>query len=306
MSEMRFDGRVAIITGAGGNPGLGRAYAMLLASRGAKVVVNDLGVGPDGRGTTPAHPEAVVKEIVDAGGEAIVDTHSVAERGSAEAIVQTALDAWGKVDILINNAGVAALAEFDEVTDSDIEKILAAHLSGTIWMTRAAWPHMKQAGYGRIVSAASASMLGQRYNSVYGAAKGGIWALSRSLAVEGAAHGIKANSFGPGARTLMAEMCGSEPLIAHMPPAELVAPTVVYLAHEDCEVTGGYFTSAAGATRFAFFAETEGYFNPDVTLEDIRDNFAKIMETDGHTLVPEPLDNRGSEIIDRQIPYVPA
>ena len=142
MSEMRFDGQVAIVTGAGGNPSLGRAYAMLLASRGAKVVVNDNGVGPDGRGGRPAHPENVVKEITEAGGEAVLDTNSVADHGSAEAVVQTALDAWGKVDILINNAGVVALAEIDEVTPSDIETILAAHLFGSIWMTRAVWPHM--------------------------------------------------------------------------------------------------------------------------------------------------------------------
>jgi NAD(P)-dependent dehydrogenase (short-subunit alcohol dehydrogenase family) len=305
MSEMRFDGRVAVITGAGGNPGLGRAYAMLLASRGAKVVVNDNGVGPDGRGTRPAHPEAVVKEIVDAGGEAILDTHSVATRDSAKAVVQTALDAWGKVDILINNAGVIELAEFDEITDSDLEKIMSAHLYGALWMTRAVWPHMQQSGYGRIVSAASGSMLGQRYNTVYGAAKGGIWALTRSLAVEGAAYGIRTNSFGPGARTAMSEQAADE-LVAHMPPAELVAPTVVYLCHEDCEVSGAYFQSAAGSTKFQLFAETEGYYNPDVTLEDIRDNFAKIVNTDRHTLVLEPLENPMSEIIKRKGPYVPA
>jgi NAD(P)-dependent dehydrogenase (short-subunit alcohol dehydrogenase family) len=306
MAEMRFDGKVAIITGAGGNPSLGRAYAMLLASRGARVVVNDNGVGPDGRGTRPAHPEAVVKEIVDAGGEAIVDTHTVAERCSAEAIVQTTLDTWGRVDILINNAGVIELAEFDEITDSDIEKILAAHLLGTLWMTRAVWPHMRRSGYGRIVSAASGSMLGQRYNSVYGAAKGGIWALTRSLAVEGAAHGIRANSFGPGARTAMSEHGAADELVAHMPPAELVAPTVVYLCHEDCEVSGAYFHAAAGSTRFVLLAETEGYYNPDVTLEDVRENFAKIMDTTRYTLVPEPLENPMSEIIKRKHPYVPA
>jgi NAD(P)-dependent dehydrogenase (short-subunit alcohol dehydrogenase family) len=306
MSEMRFDGRVAVITGAGGNPGLGRAYAMLLASRGAKVVVNDNGVGPDGRGSRPADPAAVVKEIIDAGGEAILDTHSVADRRSAEAIVQTALEAWGKVDILINNAGVIELAEFDEISAADIEKILAAHLFGAIWTTRAAWPHMQKAGYGRIVGAASASMLGQRYNTVYGAAKGGIWALMRGLAVEGAAYGIRANSIGPGARTAMSEHGAADELVAHMPPAELVAPTVAYLCHQDCPVSGAYFEAAAGATRYRFFAEAEAYYNPDVTLEDVRDNFGKITDTAKLDLVPEPLDNPMSEIIKRKVPYTPA
>jgi NAD(P)-dependent dehydrogenase (short-subunit alcohol dehydrogenase family) len=306
MSEMRFDGRVAIVTGAGGNPSLGRAYAMLLASRGAKVVVNDTGVGPDGRGTVPAHPDAVVKEIVDAGGEAIVDRHSVAEEGSAKAIVQTALDAWGKVDILINNAGVAGLPQFNEMTSSYIEETLAVHLFGTIWVTRAVWPHMEQAGYGRIVSVASGSMLGQRYLTIYGAAKGGIWALTRGLAVEGAAHGIHANSIGPAARTVMNTHFADGELIAQVPPAELVAPTVAYLCHEDCEVSGGYFEVAGGATNLDLLAQTPGYAQPDITTEDVRDNFAKIMNADGHTLIPEPLDNPMSEIIQRKGPYVPA
>ena len=248
----------------------------------------------------------MVKEIVDAGGEAIADTHSVAEESSAEAIVQTALDAWGKVDILINNAGIGLLAEFDEITSSDVEKIIHVHLFGSIWMSRAVWPHMKSAGYGRIVSAASTSMLGQRYNSIYGAAKAGIWSLMRSLAVEGAEHGIKANSFQPGARTGMAELCAKPEMVAHMPPSELVAPTVVYLAHEDCETSGGCFSAAAGATRFAFCAETEGIFNPDVTLEEVRDKWGKIMDTGNHTIVPEPLDNRMSEIIEPIAAYVPA
>jgi NAD(P)-dependent dehydrogenase (short-subunit alcohol dehydrogenase family) len=306
MSEMRFDGRVAIVTGAGGNPSLGRAYAMLLASRGAKVVVNDNGVGPDGRGTKPARPEAVVKEIVDAGGEAVLDTHSVAEQGSAAAIVQTALDAWGKVDILINNAGVAGLPEFHETTPAYIEEVLGVHLYGTIWVTHAVWPRMQAAGYGRIVSVASGSMLGQRYNTIYGAAKGGIWALMRGLAVEGAAHGIKANSIGPGAKTNMAALFATGEHIDKAPPAELVAPTVAYLCHEDCEVSGGYFEAAGGMTKFHPFAETEGYYSPTVTIEDIRDNFKKIMDTDGHSLVLEPLENPMSEIITRKYPYVPA
>jgi NAD(P)-dependent dehydrogenase (short-subunit alcohol dehydrogenase family) len=306
MSELRFDGRVAIVTGAGGNPGLGRAYAMLLAARGAKVVVNDTGDGPDGRGTHPADPEAVVKEIVDAGGEAIVDTNSVAERTSAEAVVQTALDAWGKVDILINNAGIAFLGEFEELSPDDIEKIIDVHLMGTIWMSRAVWPHMKEAGYGRIVSAASSSMLGQRYVTVYGAAKGGIFSMMRGLAVEGAAHGIQANSFGPGAKTNMSALFATEDLVAHMPPAELVAPTVAYLCHEDCDFTGHYLEAAAGMSKYRCFAETQGYMNPDVALEDVRDNIGKILDTDGHTLVPEPLDHPMSNIIQRKEPYVPA
>src|SRR5919204_5064029 len=125
MSELRFDGRVAIVTGAGGDPGLGRSYARLLAARGAKVVVNDLGVGPDGRGNVAAHADVVAQEIRDAGGEAIADTSSVAEESSARAIVQTALDAWGRLDVLVNNAGVFHLALFDELAPRDVERIVS-------------------------------------------------------------------------------------------------------------------------------------------------------------------------------------
>ena len=305
MSELRFDGRVAIVTGAGGNPSLGRAYALLLASRGAKVVVNDLGVGPDGSGTRRAHPQDVVDEIIAAGGEAILDTNSVADQPGAEAVVQTAIDKWGRVDILINNAGVVVLAEFDEITPKDIEKIINVHLFGAIWMTRAVWPHMKAAGYGRIVSAASGSMLGQRYQTIYGAAKGGIWALTRGLAVEGAAYGIRANSIGPGARTAMNETLAKEELVSHMPAAELVAPTVAFLSHEDCDVSGGYFVAAGGMAKFGQFALTQGYVNPNVMIEDIRDNFGTIMDLETHALVRAPLDDPMAEMIQRK-PYNPS
>jgi NAD(P)-dependent dehydrogenase (short-subunit alcohol dehydrogenase family) len=185
MSELRFDGEVAIVTGAGSNPSLGRSYALALAARGAKVVVNDLGVGPDGTGRLAAKAESVAKEIVDAGGEAIADTHSVAEEDSARAIVQTALDAWGRVDILVNNAGVAILAEFGEISSTDLRRVLDVHLYGNVWMCRAVWPQMREAGYGRIINITSGALGGIRYTTIYGAAKGGILSLTRGLAVEG-------------------------------------------------------------------------------------------------------------------------
>jgi NAD(P)-dependent dehydrogenase (short-subunit alcohol dehydrogenase family) len=178
--QLRFDERVAIVTGAGGNPGLGRSYALALAERGARVVVNDVGGGPDGRGIAPVDPQKVVDEIVALGGEAVADRNSVAEVDSARAIVQTALDAWGRVDILINNAGVNIPALFSEIDSRDIERTIAVHLLGTIWMCRAAWPAMSGQGYGRIVNISSGTALGQRYLAVYGAAKGGVLGLTRS------------------------------------------------------------------------------------------------------------------------------
>src|ERR1700722_8080028 len=201
MTDLRFDGRVAIVTGAGGRPSLGRAYAHLLAARGAKVVVNDLGVGPDGHGREPAHAEIVAKEIVDAGGEAIADLNSVAEEDSARAVVQTALDAWGHVDIVVNNAGVVVLAEFAEISAKDIRNIINVHLFGNIWMCRAVWHHMREREYGRIVNITSGALLGTRYVVPYGAAKGGILSLTRGLAVEGADRNIKVNTLGPAAAT---------------------------------------------------------------------------------------------------------
>jgi NAD(P)-dependent dehydrogenase (short-subunit alcohol dehydrogenase family) len=305
MSELSFDGRVAIVTGAGGRPSLGRSYAHLLAARGAKVVVNDLGVGPDGRGIVRADAEAVAQEIRDAGGEAIADTNSVAEEATARAVVQTALDEWGQVDILVNNAGVAILAEFDEISPADIEKVIQVHVFGQIWMSRAVWPHMKERGYGRIVSASSSAMLGMRHVTIYGAAKGAVLSLARGLAVEGAPHGIKVNAIGPAALTIALQHLSKESMTSLATPAELVAPTVAYLCHEECPHTGGYFESGGGRTTLRRFAETQGYTNPEVTLEDIRDNFDQIESVEDIILTPEPVDHPYANMIDPK-PYQPA
>src|SRR5262249_19530081 len=202
---MRFDRRVAIVTGAGGNPSLGRAYARLLALRGARVVVNDVGSGVGLPGCSDnAAAEAVVKEILDDGGEAVANTNSVATEASAKAVVQTAIDAFGRVDILVNNAGVCIFAPLDEISADDIRLTVDVHVLGTIWMSRAVWPHMRAARYGRIVNITSGAMNGLRLLTVYGAAKGGIFSFTRTLAIEGADHNIRANSLSPAAGTRMA------------------------------------------------------------------------------------------------------
>jgi NAD(P)-dependent dehydrogenase (short-subunit alcohol dehydrogenase family) len=304
MSDVRFDGRVAIVTGAGGRPSLGRSYAQLLAERGAKVVVNDLGVGPDGKGRERAHADAVAAEINAAGGEAIADTNSVSEEESARAVVQTALDAWGRVDILINNAGVCVLAEFDEVTSRDIRRMVDVHVYGNIWMSRAVWPHMKQAGYGRIVNATSGALIGSRYVTVYGAAKGAVLSLTRGLAIEGSDDGIKVNTLGPAALTIALSHLSQPEVVAQAPPAELVAPVVAYLAHEECPVTGGYFESSGGTTTFRHFSETAGYANPGLTLEDVRDHFGEIVDLSTSQPVPEALEHPWANAIVPK-PYRP-
>jgi NAD(P)-dependent dehydrogenase (short-subunit alcohol dehydrogenase family) len=288
MGELRFDGQVAIVTGAGGQaPSLGRAHAKFLASRGAKVVVNDSGVGPDGRGSLRANADEVVQEIRAAGGEAVADTHSVAEEQSALAIVQTALDTWGRIDVLVNNASVAHLALFDEFSAHDVEAQIDVHLMGSIWMCRAAWPHMRAAKYGRIVNTASGGVFAGQYLAIYGAAKGGIFSLSNNLASEGAEHNIKVNTVAPGGGTTavvfqLGDNETSRMMMEAMPP-ELASAAVAFLGHESCPVSGKFFGCAGGAMAEFFFMSTKGFMSPTLTPEDIRDQFDTICDRTGAT-----------------------
>jgi NAD(P)-dependent dehydrogenase (short-subunit alcohol dehydrogenase family) len=298
---MRFDGRVAIVTGAGGKPGLGRSHAMLLAERGAKVVVNDLGVGSDGTGAVPHRAENTVAEITDAGGEAIADLHSVAEEESARQVVQTALDAWGRVDILVNNAGVAVVGTLQEISSGDLQMSLKVHLMGDVWMCRAVWPHMIDAGYGRIVNTTSGAMYGSAGMSIYGAAKFGIYGLTRGLAVEGAEHGIKVNAMSPGAYTNSLDpffdIANDEfrEQFKNATPPELVSPAVAYLAHEDCEVTGGLFDVTGGSVTSTSLTANAGFYSPELTIEDVRDNLETILRrSSDDRLITDPRDPIGT------------
>ncbi len=297
--ELRYDGRVAIVTGAGGTPGVGRAHAKLLASRGAKVVVNDLGVGPDGRHTIPASAEQVAAEIRAEGGEAIADGHSVAGEESAQAVVQTALDEWGRIDILVNNAGVGVVATFDEITTADIMTVTGVHFMGGLWMCRAAWPHMLAAGYGRIVNTTSGGMYGSEGLSVYGAAKFGMYGLTRGLAVEGQAHDIKVNAMSPGAYTnsfdpfySMTDEDVYQAFTQAMRP-ELVAPAVAYLAHEACDVSGMLFDVGGGSVTATYLEATAGIADPELTIEKVRDNLGAILDRSGGRLVTDPTNPFG-------------
>ncbi|WP_280421839.1 SDR family NAD(P)-dependent oxidoreductase [Nocardia carnea] len=295
MSELRFDGRVVIVTGAGGNPGLGRSYAMLLASRGAKVVVNDLGVGPDGRGMIGGGVERVVQEINDAGGEAVGNGDTVATPSGARAIVDSALERWGRVDILINNAGIAPFALFDEISEADIEKVVGVHLFGHIWMCRAAWQPMKESGYGRLVNISSeVAVKGLPYQSVYSAAKLGVVGLTRSLAAEGHAYGIRANALMPAADTLawqtMLEPSFSEKAQADGLTPESVAPVGAWLAHEGCEYSGKIFQARRGSVKELFFATTRGIDGEgdQMTLDSVAARASDIVDHAGSTDAPDP------------------
>lgn len=310
--SLRFDGQVVIVTGAGGRPGLGRSHAMLLAARGAKVVVNDLGVGSDGSRRMPAHAKNVVREIVEAGGEAVADGNSVATREGAEAIVETALSAYGRVDILINNAGVFEFAPFDELSETHIQKMVDTHLMGTIWMCRAVWPHMKAQGYGRIVNTVSASVLGARHVSIYGAAKGGILGLTRNLAIEGADHGVKVNAFAPGAATVAwramssAEAQPSAEMLAAQSPLspDRVAPAMALLAHRACPANGRCINAFAGKVSEIFFGRTAGVNEEAWTPEALLQSWSAIIDRAGFDDIGEPYDGCGEFTVTPR-PYDP-
>jgi NAD(P)-dependent dehydrogenase (short-subunit alcohol dehydrogenase family) len=282
-SEFRFDGKVAIVTGAGNNPSLGRAYCRLFAERGASVVVNDLGVGSDGRNRVRANAVAVAEEICGEGGIAVADTNSVAEKESAEAVVQTALDAFGRVDILVNNANVINHAPFDVLSDADVQRQVDVHLMGTIWMNRAVWPHMKKNGYGRIVNIASGAMWGHSHTSIYGAAKAGAFGLARNLAVEGQPHGIKVNTVSPQGGGVSVKVFNDEEsdfykeMMEYYRP-ELVAPTVALLSHEQCPCNGKIFFVSGGRVHEIFIGRTQGYFNRSMTIEDVLENWDEVTD----------------------------
>ena len=270
-----FDGKVAIITGAGG--GLGRQHALLLASRGALVVVNDLGGAVDGTGSDKGAAERVVDEIRSAGGEAVADTSSVATPDGGAAIVQTALDAFGRVDIVVNNAGILRDKSFHNMEPELMNPVLDVHLKGAFHVTQPAWVKMREQGYGRIVSTSSAAgLFGNFGQTNYGAAKMGLVGFTRVLAVEGAKYGIKANAIAPLALTRMTQdIMGS--LGDKLDPA-LVSPLVTYLAHESCEPTGRVFSVGGGRVAEVFIGETQGFTKADLSPEDVRDNWSAVTD----------------------------
>ncbi|TCU55769.1 NAD(P)-dependent dehydrogenase (short-subunit alcohol dehydrogenase family) [Novosphingobium sp. PhB57] len=269
-APLRFDGRVAVITGAG--RGLGRAYALLLAERGAKVVVNDLGGAIrgdlDAPGADVSVAQQVVDEIVAAGGEAIANTDSVGTPEGGKAIIQAALDQWGRIDVLVHNAGNVRYGSIRDLSGADLHSVLDVHLLGAFHVVQAAFGPMCDAGYGRIVLTSSVGGLYGNLNCVnYGMSKSAMLGLNNIAALEGEAHDVKCNVIVPGAVTRMAE--GID--ISQYPPMEpeLVAPVVGWLAHESCPVTGEMFASMAGRVARMFVAETRGVYLPEWTIEDV-------------------------------------
>ena len=279
-AELGYDGKVAIITGAGG--GLGRQHALLMASRGALVVVNDLGGAVDGSGSDKGAAQKVVDEIVALGGEAVADTNSVSTPEGGAAIVAGAVKAFGRVDIVINNAGILRDKSFHNMDPSLMNPVFDVHLKGAFHVTQPAFVLMREQGYGRIVSTSSAAgIFGNFGQTNYGAAKMGLVGFTRVLAVEGAKYNIKANAIAPLALTRMTEALFSGAMAEKLLP-EQISPIVAYLAHEDCPVSGEVYSVGGGRAARVFIAETEGYHNPNLTMEDVRDNFAQIRSEESY------------------------
>ena len=284
MSEISFDDRVAVITGAGG--GLGRTYALEFARRGAKVVVNDLGGASDGTGGGSSMADQVVKEIEEAGGTAVANYDSVSTVEGGEAIIQTAVDNFGQVDIVVNNAGILRDKSFVKLSPEELEIVIDVHLKGAFFVSQPAFRVMKERNYGRFIHTASAAgIFGNFGQSNYGAAKMGLVGLSNVLAVEGAKNNIKSNVIAPIARTRLTEdLLG--PLAEKLDPAN-VTPLVVYLCSEANEETHAVYSVGGGRYARIFIGLAPGWTKSDglVSAEEIQANFAEIHEP-GEFIIP--------------------
>lgn len=286
MSELRFDGRVAVITGAG--RGLGRSYALLLAARGAKVVVNDNGSATRGDEILANPADEVVAEIKAAGGEAVACTASVATPEGAAAIVQAAIDTWGRIDILIHNAGNVRYGLIADLSIDDFNAVTDVHFKGGFYLAKAAMPHMAAAGYGRVVLTASCSGLyGSQTTVPYGMSKAGLMGLNNVIALEGGPNGISSNTIIPAAVTRMADGLDT----SSYPPLEpeLVAPMVAYLCHESCAVSGEHFVAGGGRMARAWTTESKGTFRPAWSIEQVAGDFDTIRNSpENWTFPPYP------------------
>ncbi|MGH3677014.1 MAG: SDR family NAD(P)-dependent oxidoreductase [Mycobacterium sp.] len=302
MSELRFDGHVAVVTGAG--RGLGREHALLLASRGARVVVNDLGGSVTGDGSGVDAAQSTAQEIKDKGGDAVADTNNVATPEGGQAIIDTALESWGRVDILVNNAGTVSDAAFEDMTEERLSPLLNVHLKGAFFVTRPAWKAMRQQNFGRIVNTCSAAgILGAPRMSNYGAAKTGLIGLTRVLAAEAVGLDIKVNAVAPVAATRMMDYSMASVAEVNKPEAEelmrpfldrldpaLVSPVVAFLAHADCPVSGEIYTVGGGQVSRFFIGRTKGYYNPTLSVEDVRAHLDEIRDPTDHTVPSGPAE----------------
>ncbi|GAA0965330.1 SDR family oxidoreductase [Acrocarpospora macrocephala] len=291
MSELRFDGKVAVVTGSG--HGLGRAHALLLAERGAAVVVNDLGGALDGSGASAGPAAEVVELITKNGGKAVANADNVATPEGAEAIVQAAVDTFGRLDVVVNNAGILRDKSLGKMSVEEFDSVLAVHVRGSFLVSRAAFPHMKEQAYGRIVNTSSpAGLFGNFGQANYSTAKMGLVGLTKTLGIEGARANIKANAIAPIAWTRMTEALLPAEFEAKF-TVDAISPLVAFLAHESCETSGEVFSVGGGRVARVFVAEGPGWRTDDLTMESIRDNWDTIM-TEQPYLQPTTLGQQAS------------
>lgn len=295
MAEIRFDNKVAVVTGAGG--GLGKAYALLLAARGAKVVVNDLGGTFDGSGSDATPAQQVVDDIKAADGEAVANYDSVAEWESAQKIINTAVESYGRLDILINNAGILRDKSIIKMEMEDYRKIMSVHLDGTFFCTKAAFAIMKEQAYGRIVSTASAAGLYGNFGQTnYGAAKMGIAGMMNSVAQEGARYNIKANTIVPTAGTRLTFTVMPEDVIGKVKP-EFVAPAVAWLCSEECNETARMISAGGGYFSRAAVVEGPGVVfdsTKEITVEMFVEKLDQIMSLEGGREFASAMEQAGT------------
>ena len=276
MSQVSFENRTVIVTGAGN--GLGKAYALELGSRGARVVVNDLGGAVDGSGSGSTPADEVVNEIIANGGEAVANYDSVATKEGGASIVQTAIDNFGTVDAVVNNAGILRDKSFAKMEEEDLNAIIDVHLKGTFFVCQPAFIQMKEQGFGRFVNVSSPSGLFGNFGQLnYGAAKMGIVGLTNVLAIEGAKYNIKANVIAPNAATRMTEELFGEDM-SKLLTVDNITPLVVYLASEQCDVTHEIFSAGGGRFARIGISTDVGYFNASAKAEDIFANIGEIRD----------------------------
>lgn len=280
MSEVRYDGKTVIVTGGGGS--LGRAYCLLFASRGANVVVNDLGGSYTGEGASQSAADKVVEEIKAAGGNAIASYESVSEMDSAEKTIKAGVDAFGRVDILINNAGILRDKSFAKMEEDDWDKIMEVHMKGAFCMTKACWPHFREQSYGRVIMTASAAgIYGNFGQANYSAAKLGLFGMGQTLALEGKKYNINVNTIAPVARSRMTETVMPPPLLEKLRP-EAVAPLVGWLCSEESKESGSLFEVGAGRFFKLGWQRNGGFAtaNEDgvASLEELRDNWSDVTD----------------------------
>jgi NAD(P)-dependent dehydrogenase (short-subunit alcohol dehydrogenase family) len=288
--RLSYEGRVAVVTGAGG--GLGRAHALELARRGAMVVVNDIGASLSGDGADDGPAALVAKEINAAGGAAVADTHSVATVEGGAAIIATAIESFGRIDVVVNNAGILRDKTFHNTGPGDIDPVIDVHLKGAFNVTRPAWARFREQGSGRvIVTSSSAGFWGNFGQASYGSAKLGLVGLVKVLAQEGRKYNIRANAIGPMAVTRMTEGFDN-PLNEVLDPGH-VSAVVAYLAHESCDLSGEILSVGGGRVARVFIGVTQGYVNPALSGEDVRDHLEEIFDDTDYATPGNSMDEVG-------------